>query len=110
MFGFGTQTRFRATVIVAIVAALGATLSTPASATDGRTAVGMCIDNTARGLRCAWAPTKDGGVVICNPLACISCPSATGECTVIKGLVKRPTRALPVGTIVITKMGKFTVR
>jgi hypothetical protein len=57
---------------------------TPASATTGREAVGMCIDSTATGARCGWAVSKDGSIDICNKNGCVTCPSAEGTCTVAK--------------------------
>jgi hypothetical protein len=50
----------------------------PASATTGREAVGMCIDSTAKGARCGWAVSKDGSIDICNKNGCVTCPSAEG--------------------------------
>lgn len=67
------------------------TLSTAAWATTGREAVGMCIDSTASGARCGWAVSKDGSIDVCNKNGCVTCPSATAECTVAN---KRPKKAL----------------
>ncbi len=109
MFALGSKTVFRATVIIfaAIVAVL--TLSTPASAIDGRTAVGQCIDSTASGARCAWAVSKDGSIDICNKNGCVTCPSATSECTMARKGRLRPITTLPVGTEVITELGSFII-
>jgi hypothetical protein len=85
-------------------------VSTPASATDGRTAVGMCIDSTASGARCAWSVNDKGEIDICNQNGCVTCPSATEECTVAKTGREQPTMSLPVGTQVVTKLGTFEVR
>jgi hypothetical protein len=85
------------TILVAIVA-----LSTAALAIDGRTAVGVCIDSTASGARCAWAVNDKGEIDICNKNGCVYCPSATSECTVAKKGRPRPTRALPVGVKIET--------
>lgn len=72
-------------------------LSSPAWAIDGRTAVGMCIDSTASGARCAWSVSKDGSIDICNKNGCVTCPSATGECEVARQApVKQPRRDGPV--------------
>lgn len=111
MFALGPQTMSRATVMffAAIMAMIGVTLSTPALATDGRTAVGQCIDSTASGARCAWSVSKDGSIDICNKSGCVTCPSATGECTVARKGRKRPTTPLPVGTEVITEVGSFKI-
>jgi hypothetical protein len=67
-------------------------LSSPAWAIDGRTAVGMCIDSTASGARCGWSVSKDGSIDICNKNGCVTCPSATSECTVAH---KTPVQKLP---------------
>jgi hypothetical protein len=99
---------FRMTLL-AIVAAFACTLATQASATNGRTAVGMCIDSTAKGARCAWSVNDKGEIDICNKNGCVTCPSATSQCSVTKQ-GPRPTRGLPVGTKVITAVGTFTVR
>jgi hypothetical protein len=110
MFAPGPPTTSRAAVMTfAIVAVIGVTLSTPASAIDGRTAVGRCIDSTASGARCGWAVSDDGSIDICNKSGCITCPSATGECTVAIRGHKQPGMGLPVGTLVNTQLGTFTV-
>lgn len=67
------------TALGLVLAVLGATLSTPAFAVDGRTAVGTCIDNSET-LRCGWAVSKDGSIDVCNKNGCVTCPSATDEC------------------------------
>jgi hypothetical protein len=110
MFAIAAQTMSRLAVMtLTIVAVVGVTLSTPASATNGRTAVRMCIDSTASGARCGWAVSDDGSIDICNKNGCITCPSADGECTVAKVSHRPQGRGLPVGTEVKTKIGTFTV-
>jgi len=74
-------------LLLALVAT--AMLSTAASATTGREAVGMCIDSTASGARCGWAVSKDGSIDVCNKNGCVTCPSATANCTVAKKPPKR---------------------
>jgi hypothetical protein len=94
--------------VIALVLPL-AFWATSADATNGRTAVGMCIDSTASGARCGWAVSDDGSIDICNKNGCVTCPSAEGECTVAaRGKPMPP--GLPVGTSVTTKLGAFTVR
>lgn len=95
--------------IAAFVAAISFGLSTPAFATDGRTAVGMCIDSTASGARCAWSVNDQGEIDICNKNGCVYCPSATDECTVVSKTRPRPTRGLPPGARVETPLGTFEV-
>lgn len=85
-----------------------ALLSSPASAIDGRTAVGICIDSTASGAHCAWSVNDKGEIDICNKNDCVYCPSATEQCTVAKNR-PRPSRALPVGATVKTPMGLIDV-
>jgi len=100
---------FRMT-LVAIVAAFACTVASQALATDGRTAVGMCIDSTASGARCVWGVDKETGAIdICNKNGCVTCPGATKQCSVANHR-PRPTRGLPVGTKVVTAVGTFTVR
>jgi hypothetical protein len=94
--------------LAAIVAAIVVTLPTPASAVDGRTAVGICIDSTASGARCAWSVNDKGEIDICNASGCVFCPSATDQCSVARSR-PRPPRSLPVGTSVNTPMGSFQV-
>ena len=100
MFAIGAQTMTRSAVMTfaTIVVVVGVTLSSPASATNGRTAVRMCIDSTASGARCGWAVSDDGSIDICNKNGCITCPSADGECTVAKVSHRPPGVGLPVGT------------
>ncbi|MBW4419833.1 MAG: hypothetical protein KME13_11460 [Myxacorys californica WJT36-NPBG1] len=72
-------------------------LSSPAWAIDGRTAVGMCIDSTASGARCGWSVSKDGSIDICNKNGCVTCPSATGECKVARQTpVRQPRNDRPI--------------
>jgi hypothetical protein len=84
--------------------------STPVLATDGRTAVGMCIDSTAAGARCAWSVNDKGEIDICNKNGCVYCPSATGQCSVASKGRPRPSKGLPEGTKVTTAVGSFEVR
>ncbi len=94
-------------VVAVIVAISGLFLSNSAKATDGRTAVGMCIDSTASGARCEWSVNDKGEIDICNKNGCVTCPSASGECTVARTR-PRPTGPLP-GTIVSTQIGWYEV-
>ena len=50
-------------LLLAAVAALVIAPFGSASATDGRTAVGMCIDSTASGARCAWSVNDKGEIL-----------------------------------------------
>ena len=77
-------------------------------ATDGRTAVGMCIDSTASGARCEWSVNDKGEIDICNKNGCVYCPSATDQCSVVSRTRPRPSHALP-GAIVSTRIGWFEV-
>jgi hypothetical protein len=70
-----------ATLAFALAVAM---VSTPAAAINGRDAVGQCIDSTASGSRCGWAVSKDGSIDICNKNGCVTCPSATAECTMAR--------------------------
>jgi len=107
MFAFGSKTILRAAAMffTAVVAVM--MLSTSASAVDGRTAVGNCIDSTGR---CAWAVNDKGEIDVCSDGGCVTCPSATSECTTARRGRTRPTRPLPVGTKVVTALGSFTVQ
>ena len=80
-----------------------------ASAINGRTAVGRCIDSTASGARCAWSVSKDGSIDVCNKSGCITCPSETGTCTAARRGRPRPTTFLPPGTELNTAVGSFTI-
>lgn len=82
--------------------------TTPTWATDGRTAVGMCIDSTASGARCGWSVNNKGEIDICNKTGCVYCPSATAECVVAK---KRPPPklSLPKGVTVNTSLGAYEI-
>jgi hypothetical protein len=85
-------------------------LSSPAIATTGREAVGMCIDSTASGARCAWSVNKKGEIDICNKSGCVHCPSATEQCNVVpKRQPQKPVFGLPVGTVVFTELGAFEI-
>lgn len=105
-----TSFRLAGLVFAVMVAAMVGALSTPSSATDGRTAVGMCIDSTASGARCAWSVNDKGEIDICNKNGCVYCPSAEGQCTVASRTRPRPTRGLPVGTKISTSIGTFEVK
>jgi len=105
-----TAFRLAGLTFAVMVAAMVCALSTPSSATDGRTAVGMCIDSTASGARCAWSVNDKGEIDICNKNGCIYCPSAEGQCTVASRTRPRPTRGLPVGTKITTAIGTFEVK
>jgi hypothetical protein len=94
---------------VAILAATFVFMSTPASAVDGRTAVGECIDSTAAGARCVWSVNDKGEIDICNIAGCVYCPSATAECTAA-GNRPRPSSVLPAGAKVTTPVGSFDVK
>lgn len=59
-------------------------------ATDGRTAVGMCIDSRASGARCEWSVNGKGEIDICNKNGCVTCPSAKGECTKTASMKTHP--------------------
>jgi hypothetical protein len=111
MFAFAYQTKSRtAVVVLAAIAALGvASLATPAFAVDGRTAVGMCIDGTAKGLRCGFSVNDKGEIDICNKNGCVYCKSATDQCTMARQGRPKPTRPLPAGATVNTKLGAFEV-
>jgi hypothetical protein len=88
--------------VLTYAAMLVAVVASPAKATDGRTAVGMCIDSTASGARCEWSVNDKGEIDICNKSGCVYCPSATADCSVAARSRPHPTRPLPVGTIVRT--------
>ena len=92
-----------------ITAATVVAMPTPAVATDGRTAVGICIDSTASGARCAWSVNGKGEIDICNQSGCVYCPSATSQCTVPARTRPHPTRPFPVGTKVLTAVGTFEI-
>jgi len=110
MFFRASQTIFRNAFMTfaAIVAAIVITPSSAALAIDGRTAVGVCIDSTASGARCAWSVNDKGEIDICNKNGCVTCPSATSQCTVARGR-PRPSRALPVDASITTSVGSFKV-
>ena len=91
-----------------VLAAIAAMVIAPfgsASATDGRTAVGMCIDSTASGARCAWSVNDKGEIDICNKNGCVTCPGAEQECTVAARGRPRPRLTLPVGATIMTPWG-----
>jgi hypothetical protein len=94
MLTLAAQMKSRAAAMAFAVAVTAATLSTPAWAVDGRTAVGQCIDSTASGARCGWAVSKDGSIDVCNKSGCVTCPSATAECTSAR---KAPKKRLTYG-------------
>ncbi len=98
---------FRMTVHLALstfAAMLIVTAATPALAIDGRTAVGVCIDSTASGARCAWSVNDNGEIDICNKSGCVYCKSATDQCTAAAKGRPHPTRPLPVGATVKTSV------
>lgn len=72
------------------------TLATPASATSGRQAVGMCIDAPG----CTWAMDKDGKNIdiLTADGTYIHCADATSECTI-------PRRAGPSKKLNAAPMG-----
>jgi hypothetical protein len=86
-----------AMTFLAVVGVTAVTLSTPASATNGRTAVGMCIDSTASGARCGWSVSKDGSIDICNKNGCVTCPSADAQCVAAARALKGPVVTRPIG-------------
>jgi hypothetical protein len=94
--------------LATIVSASILTFAGSAFATDGRTAVGLCIDSTATGARCAWSVNDKGEIDICNKSGCVYCPSATGTCTVARKR-PRPDGTLPPGTLVVSALGTFEV-
>ena len=101
------------TLLIAAGALVGTTMlavSTPAMATKGREAVGMCIDSTANGSRCEWNVNDQGEIDICNKNGCVYCPSATSDCKVVSRSA-RPGRkwTLPPGTKIETPYGSHTV-
>jgi hypothetical protein len=87
--------KFNALLVISLtVATLGCSL--PSWAIDGRTAVGQCIDMTATGARCGWSVSQDGSIDICTKSGCITCPSATDECTLANKAPRRPNFNLPI--------------
>jgi hypothetical protein len=99
MFTFNSQKLGQAAAMafLAIVGVTAVTLATPASATNGRTAVGMCIDSTASGARCGWSVSKDGSIDICNKNGCVTCPSADAQCVAAARAPKGPVVTRPIG-------------
>lgn len=91
-------------LIVAMSGMLVSIAAPSAWAIDGRTAVGICIDSTAGGARCAWSVNDKGEIDICNRSGCVYCPSATSECSVARGR-PRPARTLPAGATVKATLG-----
>jgi hypothetical protein len=85
------------------------TLPTPALAVDGRTRVGQCIDATASGQRCGWSVNDKGEVDVCDKTGCVTCPSATSECTPARIVHDRPRPGLPPGTVINTPVGAFQI-
>lgn len=96
-------------IFAAIVATIALTSPTPTFATNGRDAVGQCIDSTAGGARCEWSVNDKGEIDICNKSGCVYCASAESECVTADKTRPRPTRPLPVGTEIKTAVGTFTV-
>jgi hypothetical protein len=109
IFSFQRVSSTAGLTFAAILVAFVCVMSAPSSATDGRTAVGMCIDSTASGARCAWSVNDKGEIDICNKNGCVYCPSAEGQCSVASRSRPRPTRGLPVGTKISTSVGTFEV-
>ena len=85
-------------------------LASPAQVTDGRTAIGICIDSTASGARCEWSVNDKGEIDICNKNGCVYCSSATSQCTGASRTRPRPHLSLPVGAVVMTPVGIFSVK
>lgn len=102
---FQKTIRLAAMTIVSILISAAAA---PALATDGRTAVALCIDSSASGARCAWSVNDKGEIDICNKNGCVYCPSATAQCSVARSR-PRPSRPLPVGTTVNTPIGSIEI-
>jgi len=96
-------------LVLAAVAAMVIAPFGSASATDGRTAVGMCIDSTATGARCVWNVNEKGEIDICNKNGCVTYASATAPCKVAARGRPRPRLTLPVGAFVMTSVGMFNV-
>jgi hypothetical protein len=94
---FQKHSRAAAMAFFAIIGVTAAALSAPASATNGRTAVGMCIDSTASGARCGWSVSKDGSIDICNKSGCVTCPSADAQCVAAARAPKGPIVTKPIG-------------
>ena len=70
----------------------------PAFATNGRQAVGMCIEQSG----CSWQRNKDGSILILSGgdnATIITCPSAEAECKVAIHRSGKPGGKLPVQTI-----------
>ena len=80
-----------------------------ALATDGRTAVGMCIDSTASGARCSWSVNDKGEIDICNKNGCVYCASATAQCVVASRSRPRPRYSIPAGAELSTSIGSFRI-
>lgn len=104
---FGTKLRLPRICALALACSV---FANPAWATDGRTAVGMCIDSTASGARCVWSVNDKGEIDICNKNGCVTCPSATEECTVASRGRPRPSTPLPEGVEVSTPLGDFKAK
>ena|SRR5579863_1385688 len=97
-------------ITMAIFVVIAIASPTPAHATKGREAVGMCIDSTANGSRCAWGVNDKGEIDICNKNGCVYCPSADGDCVVASKTRPKPVRTFPVGaTVTIESLGSFKV-
>jgi hypothetical protein len=100
MFGSISTAFLRGALLVGAVLLVTA----PAHAIDGRTAVGVCIDSTASGARCAWSVNGNGEIDICNKNGCVYCKNADSQCVKAARGRPRPTRPLPVGTKIIVPM------
>jgi uncharacterized membrane protein (UPF0182 family) len=85
-----TKSKAAARALMTVLVVIVGLSSTSAMAVTGREAVGNCIDSTATGARCGWAVSKDGSIDVCDKTGCVTCPSATSECTPAKKNPKRP--------------------
>jgi hypothetical protein len=74
-------------LIVTATLSLAAAFTAPALATDGRTAVGLCID---RGPACKWQVDAAGGIDIMVDGHWISCPGATAQCVLVYKTAGKP--------------------
>ena len=109
LFSFRKPLSSTAISLAAIAGTVAIMLSSPASAVDGRTAVGQCIDETATGARCGWSVNDKGEIDICDKSGCQYCASATSQCVSANIVHHRPPRGMPAGTLVMKPVGMFTV-
>ncbi len=62
------------------------------------------------GARCAWSVNDKGEIDICSKNGCVTYPSGdVTQCTVASRGQPRPVTTLPVGAIVMTSVGMFSV-